>query len=119
MIDTFIAGAATSGFTKAGLLSALLTTEGLLFAALSVSVSLSAASTFGPKTVIRPAVLAFVATGVLVTVAMAAVLAWTDLFLGENWPTGWNGRLEASALLFAIVVQPSIALVLALGIWRG
>ena len=118
-IDFDVVGVASDGFTRAGLLSALLTTEGLLFAALSISVSLSGASTFGPKAVVRPVILAFIAAGVLATVAVAGVLAWTDLFLGDHWPASANVRLEVIALLFAIVAQPLIALILAVGIWRG
>ena len=72
------------------MLTSLLTVEGLLFAALSVSVSLSGSSTFGPKTIVPPAVLAFVAAGVLVLVAAAAVFAWTDVLAGERWPSGWS-----------------------------
>src|SRR4051812_26402655 len=101
------------------MLSVLLTTEGLLFAALSISVSLSASSTFGAKTVVSPAALAFVAAAVLTVVAAAAALAWVQLFSGAHWPSSLNTRLEVLALLFAIVVQPAIALVIALGIWRG
>jgi hypothetical protein len=119
MIHLYIACAAESAFTKASLLSTLLTTEGLLFAALSVSISLSGASLFGSRTVVPPAALACTAAAVLVAVATAAVLAWTDLFLGAHWPGGWNARLEAAALLFAIVGQPVIALFLAVGVWRG
>ncbi len=112
-------GAAAGGNTGTGLLPILLTTEGLLFAALSISVGLAARSTFGPRTVLPPAALAYVAAVVLATVAAAAVLAWTDLFGGDCWPGGWNLRLESLALLFAIVVQPLIALLIALGLSRG
>jgi uncharacterized membrane protein len=84
-----------------------------------VGVSLSASSTFGPPTVVSPAALAFIAAGLIAIVAAAAVLAWTDLFVGSSWPSGWNGRLEAIALLFAIVAQPLVALLIAVGIWRG
>jgi hypothetical protein len=114
-----IVTASATGAAGPALLSLLLTTEGLLFAALTVSVSLSASSTFGPRTSISPATLAFIAAAVLAIVAAAALLAWTDLFLGNNWPEGWNGRLEVLVLLFAIVAQPLIALVIAVGIWRG
>jgi hypothetical protein len=111
--------ASPSGLTKLGLLSLLLTTEGLLFAALTVGVSLSARAKFAPPTVVPAPVLAFIAAGVIATVGAAAVLAWTDLFLGGHWPLGWNGRLEAIALLVAIAAQPLIALLIAVGIWRG
>lgn len=111
--------ASPTGLTKLGVLSLLLTTEGLLFAALTVGVSLSASSKFAPPTVVPPAALAFVAAGVITIIGAAAVLAWSDLFLSPNWPGGWNGRLEAIALLFAIAAQPGIALLIAVGIWRG
>ena len=114
-VDTI---ACTVGPTQLGLLPLLLTTEGLLFAALTVGVSLSASSTFGSRTLVSPATLALIATGVLGIVGAAAGLAWTDLFLGTGWPAGWNGRLEAIALLFAIVAQPAIALLIAVGLWR-
>jgi hypothetical protein len=111
--------ASASGLTRLGVLALLLTTEGLLFAALTVGVSLSASSMFGPPTVVPPAALAFIAAGLIALVGAAAVLAWSDLFLGSGWPSGWNGPLEALALLFAIVAQPLVALLIAVGIWRG
>jgi hypothetical protein len=114
-----VAATTPDTFTKGNMLSALLTTEGLLFAALSISVSLSGSSTFGPKTIIPPTALAFVAAGILSVVAIAAGFAWVDLFAGDKWPAGSDARVEALALLFAIVAQPVIALVIALGIWRG
>jgi hypothetical protein len=110
---------AGTGLTKFSLFSALLTMEGLLFAGLTVSVTLSAAAPFGRQIAIRPAVLAFGAALLVGVVALAAVLAWTDLFLGANWPHGLNGRIEAVALLLAIVAPPIIALALAIGILRG
>lgn len=116
---SILTSAAPAGLTKFGLLSLLLTTEGLLFAALTVSVSLSASSTFGSRTVLAPALLGFIAAGVLAAVGAAAALAWADLFLATAWPADWTGRLEASVLLLAIVAQPLIALLIAVGVWRG
>ncbi len=116
-IMVITAASVTTGLTKSGILSLLLTTESLLFAALAVAVTLSGSSVFGASTWGPPWVLAFIATAVLGVVAAAAVLAWTDLFLAHNWPTGWNSRIEALALLFAIVAQPLVALVVAVGIW--
>lgn len=119
-MTVYTSAASANGLTDFGVLSLLLTTASLLFAALTLSASLSAGSSlaFGARTSVPPAALAFTAAGVLSTVAAAAVLAWTDLFLGSDWPSGWNGRLEAVALLVAIVAQPSIALLIAVGIWR-
>jgi len=104
---------------KPNLLPVFLTTEGLLFAALTVGVSLTASSTFGHRPAVSPAVLAFVAAGVLTVVAIAAGLAWTDRFTGSTWPADWSGRFQATALLFAIAVQPVVALLVALGIARS
>lgn len=118
-MNVAVVAASARGLTKLGLLALLLTTEGLLFAALTVGVSLSASSVFGPSTVVRPATLAFIAAGLIALVGAGAVLAWTDLFLGSGWPSGWNGPLEAIALLCAIVAQPLVALLIAVGIWRG
>ena len=118
-MDLETASAAASVFGEGSRLSALLTTEGLLFAALSISVSLAGSSTFAPKTVVRPVTLAFMAAGLLVAVAVGAALAWTDLFLGGHWPASNNARIEAAALALAIVGQPVIAVLLALGVWRG
>lgn len=96
----------------------LLTTEGLLFAALTIGLSLAAGSTHGSRTVVRPAALAATAALVLGILGVAAVAAWSDLFLGASWPDGWNRRLGAAALLLAIVAQPLIALVITMGLWR-
>jgi hypothetical protein len=100
------------------MLSMLLTTEGLLFAALTIGVSLATGSMHGSRTIVRPAALAASAAIVLGVLGTAAVAAWSDLFLGANWPDGWNHRLEAGALLVAIVAQPLIALVITIGVWR-
>jgi hypothetical protein len=113
------ASATPAGLTKFGVLSLLLTTEGLLFAALTVGVSLSASSTFGSRTVVAPALLGFIAAGVLAAVGAAAALAWADLFLAPAWPSKLPGQVEAFVLLLAIVAQPLIALLAAVGVWRG
>ena len=118
--DVLIAAAAShTGLTEAGTLSMLLTVEGLLFIGLTVSITLTAASPFGRQIAVAPVALA-VGTALCITVvAVAAVLAWTDLFLGAHWPNGLNGRFAAIALLLAIVVPPMIAITLAIGIRRG
>jgi hypothetical protein len=105
--------------SESDLLIALLTTEGLLFAALAIAVGITGGSTFGPKTSLSPTALAFVSSAVLFAVGGAAVLAWTQLFGGAQWPAACTDRLEAIALLVAIVAQPVISLAVAIGIWRG
>jgi hypothetical protein len=108
-----------SGFTRESLMTALLTAEGLIFAAMSFSVGLTATDAFGSKTAVSPGALAYVATFVLAVIAVGAVLAWTDVLAGDQWPSGANGQIEALVLLFAILAQPILALVVAIGIARG
>jgi hypothetical protein len=119
MINHILATATDPAFTKGNLLAALLTVEGLLFAAFTVSVSLANTTIFGSKTIVRPTILASSAAAVLAIVASAAALTWVDLFTRRGWPESLDTRLEILALLFAIVVQPAIAVVIALGTWRG
>lgn len=109
----------TASFEKKDMLAALLTTEGLLFTALSFAVALAGASQFGPKTIVKPWKFALGSTAVLTTVAAAAVLAWADLFGGRGWPGSMSGKLEALGLLGAIIAQPAISLIVSLGIWKG
>jgi hypothetical protein len=117
-VSVDVAATSAGGINGLSMLSLLLTTEGLLFAALAVGVALSASSTFGARTVVPPAALAFVAASVLGVVGIAAVLAWTDLFLASSVSSSWNRRLEAGGLLLAIVAQPLVALLVAVGLWR-
>lgn len=105
-------------FTTGNLLTALLTTEGLVFTAVSVSVSIGGKSAFGPKPQLPTGAMAFVAALTLVLVAVGAGLAWADLFGGKHWPSGGNSQTGAVALLVAIVVQPVLALSIAVGLVR-
>lgn len=104
-----ILAASVSGPTHLDVLTLLVTTEGLLFAALTIGVSMSASSAFKAKTLVPPDFLVLIAAAVLCIVGSAAVLAWKDLFLANHWPSGKDSRLEAVALLFPIVAQPLIA----------
>jgi hypothetical protein len=106
-------------FEKKDMLTALLTTEGLLFTALSFAMALAGSSQFGPKTIVKPWKFAMGSTALLTVVAVTAVLAWADLFGGHSWPGSLSGKLEALGLLSAIVAQPVISLIVSLGIWRG
>lgn len=107
------------GITEPQILAALLTIEGLLFAALSISVSLTAGSTFGRRTPISPRWLAVSAVLVLVVVAAGATLSWSQLFCGANWPHSLWGQLEALALLVAICAPPLLAVLITVGVWES
>ena len=101
------------GFSAAQSLTTLLTTESLLFAAFNAGVVLAAPAT-RPKN-IAPANayrLALGCVGVLAAVALAAALAWWQVF-GDHWTGASLRTLEALGIAIGIVVQPIVALVVA------
>ena len=106
----------STGFTEANILQTYVTMESLLFAGLSAAIALSASSVWGRVNAVEPAWVARFTAGLLLLIAAGAVLAWTDLFGGHNWPDGWNRRLEAIGILAGIVAQPLIALAISLNL---
>lgn len=90
-----------------------------MFAALSISVTLTAGSTFGRRAPISPRWLAVGAVLVLVVVAAGATLSWSQLFWGPHWPDSLRDQLEALALLVAICAPPLLALLIAVGVWES
>jgi hypothetical protein len=105
--------------TKNDVFFELITVEGFLFAALSISTTLASGDRFGATTWGPPWLLAVVSAVFLSAVAVAAALAWVDLFAGGAWPHQWDRRLEAIGLLLAVVAQPMISIVLAVGVVKG
>jgi hypothetical protein len=103
------------GFTVANALATLLTTESLLFAAFGVAANFA---TVGGRRVRRMPVSGEVLGGaavlVLAVVAFGAGTAWVKIF--SPFPTAFYGVVIAIALLLAIVAQPVIAALLALGL---
>lgn len=104
---------ADPGFTKANVLTTYVTMESLLFAGLSAAIALSATGTLGRKTPIEPWIVATITAVLLMMIAAGAVLAWSDLFGGKNWPASCNRRFEAIGILLGIVAQPLIAAAIA------
>jgi len=103
------------GFTSVNALTALLSTESLLFAALNVALGLTSPVEGGRPLLIGPRKLAFAAFWLLAGVAAGAALAWCDLFLGD-WPSDPLALVPIFCLLGGILAQPVFALVIALGI---
>ncbi len=104
------------GLTFSGALTALLTTESLLFAALNLAASLSTPGGRRIRRLPLPGrVIGGGAVGALILVAVGALAAWAELFLCD-FPTALSGILIAVALLVAIVAQPVLAVLLALGL---
>jgi hypothetical protein len=98
-------------------LGTLLTVESLLFAALSVAVSLSAPTSAIRNLRIEPRALGSIASTFLSVVALGAFLCWTGIFL-DDWPSNWRGSLIAFITAAAIVGQPIFAWVIARGLGR-
>jgi hypothetical protein len=107
------------GPTKADVFIALVTVEGLIFAALSISATLAGGGALGAKTLGPPPTLAVISAILLVLVATAAAFAWFDLFAGPAWSGSSDRAVETIGLLLAIVAQPVIAWVIALGLVYG
>ena len=123
MVNSAIhAGAATvvaGGPDKTDVFIALVTVEGLVFAALSISATLSAGGRFGSKTIGPPWLLSVISAALLVCIAWAAIAAWADLFAGAAWSTSSDRVVETIGLLLAIVGQPAIAIIIAIGVACG
>lgn len=105
--------------TAANMLAALLGAEGLLFAALSISVALSATSKLGKAWTVRPTALGFISAGVLTAIAVGAVFAWINLFTGSCWPSDRDLQIAALAIVVAIVSPPVISLIIAINVKRA
>lgn len=99
-------------------LAAALTTEGLLFAAFSVSFGLTQPVEGGRHPFFSQGWLGWCIVVVITIVAAAAGGAWWETF-GAVWPHTCSGRVLAVGLAAGIVAQPVLAAVLASQAKRG
>jgi len=101
-------------------LGLLLSVEGFLLAAITLTVALAAPDqTRQPKYPnLHPEALRFGALAVLWLIAVGALVAWASIFTGGDF-RGLAVGVEAGALLVAVVGQPIIALFLALAARRA
>jgi sterol desaturase/sphingolipid hydroxylase (fatty acid hydroxylase superfamily) len=102
-------------FTDANALATLLTVEGLLFAAVSVALSLSNPGSRVRDTPIAPKTLGYLAATFLSLVAFGALMAWWTIF-AVDWPCGFRNSVIALTIGIAIVGQPAFAWAIALGL---
>lgn len=101
-------------FSTANALTALLTTESLLFAALAATVALSGETDFGTPLLTPPLAFALVVAGVISFASVGALAAWIDVI---GWtPDGLTGFLAGYALLAVIVLEPLAAFWVALAL---
>lgn len=111
-----LANGSTSDLGPVDALSTLLTTESLLLAVVGVAVTLATPGQVrNPRLPVRPGVLAGIAVGVLSLVGVGAVFAWGQIYLGGALRP-LPDLVIAVALLVAIVAEPVLAVLLALGI---
>ena len=110
------AAATNPEFTSVNALTALLSTESLLFTALNIALALSAPT--GKRLRMKPRTFAIAAAGLLAIIASGALMAWFDTFL-RNWPTGWYGVFPAICIAIGIVAQPPIAYLVARDVGRA
>lgn len=89
-------------------LIALITVEGLLFAALAVSVTLAGETKTGRPKIVRGSKLAWGIAGTIFVVSFGAMMAWLEVFAG-HCPSGFRGNVIATAIAVGIVVQPVLA----------
>lgn len=101
-------------------LGVLLSVEGFLLAAITLTVTLAAPDqTRQPRHPrLNPEVLRFGAVAALWLVGVGAVVTWASIFTGGDY-RGAVVAVEAGALLVAVVGQPVLALLLALAARRA
>jgi hypothetical protein len=106
------------GFTLGNALAVLLTTESLLFAAFALAVNLSAPTGRVRGWAVPGPFLAGAAVVALAIVAAGAATAWHDIFLAEGLGDDMSRVVIAISVVTAIIVQPILALLLAMGLRR-
>jgi hypothetical protein len=103
-------------FTYANALATLLTTESLLFAAFTLAVNLSAPTQRARRWLVPAPVLVGIAVLALIVVAFGGATAWFEMFVVGGFTRIFAERVIAAAIVGAILVQPVLALLLALGL---
>ena len=106
----------SGAFTFTNALATSLTTEGLLFAALSLTASLWAPSGKMRRFAVRAEYLAVGAVLLLFFVAAGALVAWWHVFITLGWPDTFPERVAAISMAAAIALHPVLAALLATGL---
>jgi hypothetical protein len=106
----------STDFGPGEMLAALLGVEGLLLAAVAISVSLAASSKLGNSWKVSPANFAIANTVLLALITIGAGFVWVQLFSGPAWPADCELRVGAITLALAILAPPVLSLVLAINL---
>jgi hypothetical protein len=107
--------AMTTELTHGQTLTTLLTVESLIFAALSVGITVTTPVAGGRSPYLATGRLARRIALTLTAVAFAAGLAWWQVFTEPAFPRGFFRWAEAVGVVVAIMAQPYFAWRLALG----
>lgn len=105
-----------STFSVGDALSTLLTSEGLLFAALAFSETLSTPTPRLRRLPASPLTLAIVAVIGLWVMATGALFAWHEIFIEPSRMKPFSERVVCWAIFVGIVVLPGLATALVLGL---
>jgi hypothetical protein len=97
-------------------LSSMLTIEGLMLAALSVTAALSGETEWGRRLATKPATVGWAVTVAIGLVAIGAVTSWHEVYVA---PAGSPNIVQATALLVGIATPPFFALWITLGLRTG
>lgn len=106
------------GFTSANALTTLLTTESLLFAAFSLSLSLPGSTAPREFLADRARVFGAAAALVLTVLAGGTVAAWVEVF-AHPWIGHFGRCFPALTILVGALAQPTFAWVFVASISRG
>lgn len=108
VLSTLAAATATDSLSDSDALLGLITIEGLLFAALAVSVSLAGEFKTGKPKIVRGPKLAWAISATIAVVSFGAMMAWAELFL-EPCPDGFRDFTVSITFAAGIIVQPFLA----------
>jgi hypothetical protein len=107
---------ALTGLPHAQALTILLTVESLIFAALGISVAVTAAVPGGRSPYLAQGKLARRIALTLTAVAVAAGTAWWQVFMRPVRPDGFFAWAQALGVAIALVAEPYFAWRLAVGV---
>lgn len=110
-------GPSPPNFSPTDALVLLLTIETLLFAALSIVLTLNEVEGRVPALPLnmQPRHLGWAALAVVSVVAFGALVAWANLF-ASPWPQSFTRTVEGATTFVGIVIQPLASLVIAMGL---
>jgi hypothetical protein len=105
-------------FTSANALTALLTTESLLFAVFALTLGLGANPSARVSLLSSARLLGACAAALLTVLAMGAAVAWGDLFL-TDWPDRFGRWFPVVVIGVGVLAQPVFAWLLVANLHRG